>query len=64
MAVRVDAGRCVGCGGCVGICPAGALRLDAARPVCDVGKCTNCQTCVRFCPVGALTIAAGGEEGT
>ncbi|MBX9402617.1 ferredoxin-type protein NapF [Lysobacter sp. BMK333-48F3] len=28
--VAVDADRCSGCGACIGVCPAGALRLQAA----------------------------------
>lgn len=62
MAVEVDTGRCVGCGGCVGVCPAEALRLNGANPECDPEKCTNCQTCVRFCPVGALKLEKIAER--
>lgn len=56
MTVIVDSAKCIGCGGCVGVCPFTALKLDGSKPVCDAKLCTSCQTCVRFCPAGALKL--------
>lgn len=59
MAVEVDSKKCVGCGGCVAVCPVTALRLDGHWPVCDAKLCISCQTCVRLCPAGALRLKGG-----
>jgi ferredoxin len=55
MAIRVAEDRCVGCGGCVALCPAGALWLDETRVQVD-DACTECGLCESLCPVGALTL--------
>lgn len=49
-------GRCVGCGGCLKVCPNppvvrgdGGLSLDRSR-------CRRCFSCARVCPSGALEV--------
>ena len=42
------------CGGCVGVCPSGALELKEIVLDVDEGKCVKCGICVKFCPVGAI----------
>ena len=56
MAAKVDREICMHCGGCVGVCPVGAIELKESVLVIDEEKCINCGTCVRFCPVRALRI--------
>lgn len=60
--------KCVGCGRCVEVCPAGAIsrqsqpldsrgrtrRVLARPPVFDLDVCVGCLCCVEVCPVGAL----------
>jgi len=46
--------KCLSCGGCVGICPNDAIKLENMRIVIDKSKCTNCGLCRIFCPVGAM----------
>jgi uncharacterized protein (DUF362 family)/Pyruvate/2-oxoacid:ferredoxin oxidoreductase delta subunit len=60
--------RCVGCGRCIEVCPAGAIAREetpldssgrerhilAAPPVFDLDVCVGCLCCVEICPVGAL----------
>lgn len=41
---------CTGCGGCVSLCPTGALRMDRGRVYWDSASCTDCEACVRACP--------------
>lgn len=58
--IVVDGVRCSYCGGCVSICPVGAITLQETRLV--VGEsCIDCGLCVPACPMGAL--ADGTETG-
>lgn len=51
--VAVDRYRCAYCGGCVAVCPEGALTLAETQLL--VGEsCTDCGTCLAACPVSAL----------
>ncbi|MGD8244292.1 MAG: geranylgeranyl reductase family protein [Anaerolineae bacterium] len=53
--ISVDHDRCVYCGGCVSVCPVGALTLAETRLV--VGDdCIDCGDCELACPVGALRV--------
>ena len=37
MPVNVNADTCIGCGACVGVCPVGALSMNAdSKSECDV----------------------------
>ncbi len=56
--IKVDRDKCVGCGECVSVCPAGVYELD------DEGKsypahpeeCQECCSCVEVCPEGAISV--------
>ena len=44
---------CRGCGVCVKVCPAGALRPaseEAAPPLWDQTRCVLCDACIKACP--------------
>ncbi len=49
--------ECLGCTGCVVVCPEAALSLE---PGCRVtvadDRCTRCGYCVAVCPVDALRV--------
>jgi ferredoxin len=65
---RLLASKCVGCGRCVEVCPAGAIsrasqpldsrgrarRVLSKPPTFDLDVCVGCLCCVEVCPVGAL----------
>ncbi len=57
--VKVNHSKCIGCAGCVGVCPVGALTLEGNKLVCDEGKCIGCGLCVKVCPFKALS---GGKN--
>jgi ferredoxin len=48
MSARVTE-RCVGCGACMPICPAGAIRVMGTAEI-DTERCTGCGRCARYCP--------------
>jgi len=52
--VIVERDRCGYCGGCVSVCPTGALYLAETRLLVDEALCRDCGLCVSACPVGAL----------
>jgi predicted Fe-Mo cluster-binding NifX family protein/ferredoxin len=57
----VDPDKCVACGLCVEVCPAGAITSNAAASV-DVGKCTACGECVSQCAQEAIALRKARQE--
>jgi len=50
---RVDSPRCVSCGICVRLCPAGIIRMEEGEPVWEEG-CQECMACIQGCPHQAI----------
>lgn len=48
---------CVGCGACVSVCPAGAIRLEANVVRTDRNHCTQCGACEKVCKRKARSVA-------
>lgn len=46
--------KCMDCGACVSVCPAGAIRLESSGHRIDREICSLCGMCVEKCPAGAL----------
>ncbi len=51
----VDAEKCVGCGICKDVCPAGAIAVDECARV-ETHICIGCARCVQECPQEALSL--------
>ena len=52
----VDADKCVGCGSCAKVCPAGAIKVDSKAYI-SPELCRGCGICLTVCPKGAITFA-------
>jgi len=54
--LKYTASNCNGCGKCVDVCPAGAIRLDPLLEKAQIDRklCDNCGKCIDVCYAGAL----------
>lgn len=53
--LKIDHGKCIGCGLCVKLCPMGNLSLKDGAAAAK-GKCTMCYRCINKCPRQAITL--------
>lgn len=55
--IKIDEGKCNGCGLCIPNCPEGALQIidEKARLISDL-FCDGLGACIGHCPEGAITI--------
>lgn len=54
MEIGFEAGTCVGCDTCIGVCPEKALSRENPFFI-DRSRCTLCFQCTDVCPSGALS---------
>ena len=55
--VLFSAEKCLGCGKCAAVCPAGCHTVDAGRHRFDREGCLGCGKCAELCPPQALKVA-------
>lgn len=49
--------RCISCGACISVCPAGAISFNKNREIeIEKDKCHRCGVCVDACPRRSLSI--------
>ena len=51
--VKIVSEKCVGCGGCIDLCPSIAISMIDDIVTIDDQLCTECGICVKVCPMNA-----------
>lgn len=55
MSVKIDAGICIMCGACSGVCPVNAIEVSVTEARI-LENCTECGLCAKVCPLGAIVV--------
>lgn len=50
------ADKCIGCGTCASLCPAGALQCTSNKVLADYTKCNSCGICAAHCCTNAISL--------
>lgn len=56
-ALSCDTAKCVGCGICAAVCPAGNITLSEGKPVFGT-ECLHCFGCAHWCPQTAISLGS------
>lgn len=58
--LKLDPGKCVGCGLCADVCPHGVFDLaDGKAKITDLNSCMECGACAMNCAVSAISVSPG-----
>jgi NAD-dependent dihydropyrimidine dehydrogenase PreA subunit len=52
--IHIEREQCTGCGACVEVCPAEAIRVIEGTAHIDQDLCQECRRCLEACPLGAI----------
>lgn len=63
-AAVIDAGRCVGCGGCIAACPSRSISVGEDGYPTLTRMCTGCSACWDFCPLAGLRVERLARDGS
>jgi len=57
--LKIDLGKCTGCGTCVDICPVKmySLKNKKATVTGKKAECIVCRACESSCPIGAISVS-------
>jgi ferredoxin len=60
VTLRLEQGKCIGCGMCLQVCPHAVLSLTNGKvDIVNRDACMECGACARNCPVEAFTVRPG-----
>jgi ferredoxin len=60
VTLKLDEGKCVGCGMCLLVCPHAVLGPSNGQVrLRDRDACMECGACARNCPVKAVSVRSG-----
>ena len=57
----IDQDKCIHCGRCQGVCPAGAMTINGDVRI-DPTRCVGCGRCAAECPKGAISLRPAGMD--
>ena len=58
--LKLDEGKCTGCGMCVNVCPHGIFRITGRKAaIVDADLCMECGACAGNCPAAAVSVKKG-----
>jgi hydrogenase-4 component H len=64
----VNASRCIGCGGCLSVCPPNLITVEDNGPLArftwNLARCTSCARCADACPEEAVSMSPAFENAT
>lgn len=58
----IDAGKCIGCGLCVEVCPYGTISMEGEKAVVSGDRSMSCGHCAAVCPADAIRVNAIDKE--
>jgi heterodisulfide reductase subunit A len=58
LVAEINPSTCVGCQGCLGVCPYGAIQYVIEKGVCEVNTilCKGCGNCAATCPSSSVVL--------
>ncbi len=60
VTLKLDQGKCNGCGMCLTVCPQGVFSMNnKVSAIADRDACLECGACAKNCPQKALSVRAG-----
>lgn len=58
--LKLDEGKCVGCGMCTEVCPHQVFSIDNKKAtIVNQDRCMECGACSRNCPFAAIEVKTG-----
>lgn len=60
VTLKLDEGKCIGCGMCDIVCPHGVFEIIHGKAVIkSTDNCIECGACSMNCPVDAISVNVG-----